>query len=70
MRYSEAQKRASRKYNEKAYDRIGVWLHKGWKPDIVAHVQKTNESLNGFITRAILETMQRDTDASILINEP
>ena len=58
--YTEAQKNASRKYNEKSYDRIDVKLHKGKKAIVVAHVERIGESLNGFINRAIFETIERD----------
>jgi len=71
MPYSEAQKRASRKYSEKAYDRIELKVSKGRKASLQAHAATNSESLNGFVNRAIDETMERDTakgateDASI-----
>ena len=62
MPYSDAQKRATAKYNAKAYDRINLIVKKGQKEIIQAHAQKRNESVNGFINRAIEEAMQRDDE--------
>jgi len=58
--YSEAQKRANRKYNEKAYDRIELKVTKGKKADLQTYAKKKGESLNGFVNRAIDETIERD----------
>lgn len=44
----------------KAYDRINLTLPKGQKDIIKAHAESRGESVNGFITRAIGETMERD----------
>ena len=55
---TEAQIRATRKYDEKAYDRIGIMVPKGSKEKIKAFASKTGESLNGFINRAIDEAMK------------
>ena len=52
--------RASRKYNEKAYDRIELKVTKGKKPELKAHAESKGESLNSFINRAIDETIERD----------
>lgn len=59
-KYSEARKRANEKYNAKAYDRINIAIPKGEKDKIKAHAEHHGESLNGFVKRAIDETMQRD----------
>jgi len=50
------------RYAAKAYDRINLLVKKGQKEVIQAHVQKTGESVNGFIGRAIEETMLRDQE--------
>ena len=55
-----AQTRAKNKYNAKAYDRIALQVKKGRKDIVKAHADNRGESLNGFINRAIDETMQRD----------
>ena len=64
MPQSKAHIMASRKYNEKAYDRIELKVKKGKKADIQAHAQTQNESLNGFVNRAIDETVERDTSTT------
>ena len=51
-----------RKYNEKAYDRINLTVKKGQKAVITEHAVRNSESVNGFINRAIDETMKRDTN--------
>lgn len=48
------------RYNAKAYDEIKVRVDKGHKPIIQAHAEAQGESVNGFINRAIEETMERD----------
>jgi predicted HicB family RNase H-like nuclease len=59
-KYSEGQKEATAKYNAKAYDQIPIRVPKGRKVEIQNHVEKQGESLNGFINRAINETIERD----------
>ena len=59
-KYTEARRRANEKYNAKTYEEIKVRVHKGQKDIITAHAEKNGESVNGFVTRAIDETMQRD----------
>ena len=49
------------KYNAKAYDRINLTVPKGQKEKLSAHAEARGESLNGFIKRAIEETIKRDT---------
>lgn len=60
-KYTEARRRANEKYNAKAYDEIKVRVAKGEKEKIKAYADQRGESLNGFINRAIDETMERDT---------
>lgn len=48
------------KYIAKAYDRINFTVKKGQKQIIQAHAESRGESVNGFIARAIKETMERD----------
>ena len=52
------------RYNEKAYDRIYLIVKKGEKEQITEHAEKRGESVNGFINRAIKETMERDRGTS------
>ncbi len=49
------------RYNAKTYDEIKVRVDKGQKEGIKAHAdQFDGGSVNGFINRAIKETMERD----------
>ena len=52
------------RYNAKAYDEMKVRVVKGNKERIQAHAEAQGESLNAFISRAIIETMGRDGDAT------
>ncbi|MCR1905716.1 ABC transporter ATP-binding protein [Intestinimonas butyriciproducens] len=63
MGASKAQQRATNKYISKAYDRINLTVPKGEKETIQAHAEAHSESVNGFINRAISETMERDKGA-------
>lgn len=58
---SKAKIEANNRYNAKAYDEIKVRVKKGSKATIQAHADSRNESLNGFIKRAIDETIQRES---------
>ena len=49
-----------KRYEDKAYDKVLVRFPKGKKDIIKAHAEKNGESVNGFVNRAINETMQRD----------
>lgn len=48
------------KWAAKAYDRINLTVPKGRKAEVQAHAEARSESVNGFINRAIDETMERD----------
>ena len=48
------------KYIANNYDRINLTVPKGQKDIINAHASKRNETMNAFIKRAIIETMERD----------
>lgn len=47
-------------FNKNAYDRINLAVPKGEKDKIKSHAESRGESVNGFIKRAIDETMERD----------
>lgn len=49
-----------KRYEDKAYDKILVRMPKGQKDLIQAHAEAQGESTNGFINRAISETIERD----------
>ena len=57
---SEAQLRANKKYLTKQ-DHIQVRVPAGEKEVIAEYAKKNGESLNGFIRRAITETMIRES---------
>lgn len=58
---SEARKRANDAYLQRQ-DEIKVRVPKGHKAEIQAHAEKRGESLNGFVKRAISETIERDVN--------
>lgn len=59
---SAAQRKATDKYLEK-FDEMRVRVPAGQKAVIKAHAEAHGESLNGFIIRAMSETMERDNAA-------
>ena len=60
-KYTDAQKKATLKYIANNLDEIKVRVPKGEKETIKAHAEEyDNGSVNGFIQRAIAETMERD----------
>lgn len=59
---SKARIEANNRYNAKAYDRINIAVTKGQKDIIKTHAEKQGESLNGFVNRAIKETMEQDSN--------
>lgn len=61
MPASKAQQRAVAKYMKNNYDEIKIRIAKGEKDKIKAHAETKGESVNGFIKRAIDETMERDS---------
>ena len=68
MAVSKAQQKAVAKYMAANYDELKARVPKGKKETIKAHAEMMGESLNGFINRAIDETIQRDgTGGGILI---
>ena len=59
MSLSKAQANANKKYHEK-FDDIKVRVPKGQRTEWQEYASKRGESLNGFIIRAVSETMERD----------
>lgn len=58
-----ARTKANNKWNSKAYDRINLTIKKGQKEILKEHANTfDNGSVNGFINRAITETIQRDNE--------
>lgn len=61
MAISKAQQKAVHNYVRNNYDRIELTVNpKGKKDRIKQHALERGETLNGFINRAITETIQRD----------
>ena len=63
MAVSKAQQKAVARYEAKAYDKTLIRLPRGKLDEIRGHAEERGESLNGFIGRAIGETMERDNAA-------
>ena len=59
---TEAQKKAQRKYMENVAT-IQIRTTADQRDTIKAHAEARGESVNGFINRAISETMERDNGA-------
>ena len=64
MPISEAQRKAVAKFNAANYDRIELRVDKGQKAALKAHAESRGETLNGFVNRAIQETLERDNGGS------
>lgn len=60
MATTKAQQKAVNKYMAANYDRINLTVPKGKKETIKAHADSIGESVNGFINRAITQTMESD----------
>ncbi len=60
-KYTEGIKKSNRNWDAANLDRMSLALPKGSKDTIKAHAEAHNESVNGFIGRAISETIERDT---------
>lgn len=60
MAYSEAQKKASRKYNEKNYKRINMYLPPEEKETWQAAADSQGISLSEFIKRCVNEKISHD----------
>lgn len=56
---SEAQRKATEKYDREHYDAVLVRLKKGVKE----RIQETGSSVNGFITAAVDEKLERKENA-------
>ena len=55
-----AKTKASRKYNEKAYDRVYLTVPKGRKAEIEAAARAKGETLNGLINRLLDEYLKQE----------
>ena len=57
---SDAQKKATAKWNAEKVDRVIFRVAKGKKEQIQEHAAARGESLSAFLNRAVDETMERD----------
>ena len=63
MSVSEAQKRATLKWQKEKTDEVRFRVPKGERARIQAHAEQHGESATAFIKRAIREAMERDNAA-------
>ena len=62
MAASEAQKRATAKWQKEKVEEIKFRVPKGKKEIFKAHAEKCGESVNAFLLRAAEETIAREQD--------
>jgi len=62
MAATEAQLRANKKYHNK-FERIQIRVSPEEKESIEAYAVEIGESLNSFVRRAVIETMEREKKA-------
>lgn len=62
MSYTDAGNKATQKYKKKNYKRIPLEVTKENYEQIKSHSQARKETVNGFIKRAINETIERDNN--------
>ena len=67
---SKAQQKATAKYKKSNYDRMEILLSKGRKAELHTYTAGRGESLNGFVNRAIDETVLRDKAVSAFTVQP
>lgn len=60
MAPTDAQKRATAKWNAEKVDRVIFRVAKGEKEVIQLHAESQGESLSAFLNRAVKETIERD----------
>lgn len=63
MKRSESLDRAIKKYESEKIDKVLLRMPKGKREIVQQHADAHRESVNGFINRAIDETMQRDNES-------
>ena len=65
MPVSEAKKRANTRYHKKTYEQIAFMVRRDAEinGDVIrSHAESMGESMNGFIKRAVTETIERDNE--------
>lgn len=64
MALTDAQKKARDKWNKENQKRISIVMNNDFYLRITNHIEKTGETKNGFITRAIRETLNKEEKES------
>ena len=64
QKYTEARKEGNRKWDAANLDRLSLALPKGRKDEIKAHAEAQGKSVNGYISEAIEEKMERDKEGA------
>ena len=64
MATTDAQKKAARKYIVEKTDEMKIHVKKGNKQIFKDHAKDMGESLNGFLKRAIYETLEKDLNSN------
>lgn len=54
---SKTSSAAKNRYNSKAYDRVTIIIPKGRKADLQAAAERTGESVNSYVIKAVLSRM-------------
>ncbi len=65
MAISKAQQAAVNKYIKNNYDRLNITIPKGSKSLIEAAAQANNESINGYVKKAVKAKYEADTGKEI-----
>ena len=65
MSYSEKAYQASAKYRKAKIKRVPLDMQITAFEELRAHAERQGETVNGFIKRAIAETMVKDRDAAL-----
>ena len=60
-KYTEAVKTANRNWDANNLDRLSIAIPKGQKEIIKAHAERSGESVNKFIQRAILAAIEKES---------
>lgn len=69
-RYTEAHKRAIRKYKQKTYDDLKFRMRKGFKEDILRPAaEHAGLTMNDFMRTAIIEKAMRDGPPDLPIDQ-
>ncbi len=64
-RYTQAQNKATQKYIKNNYDEFKIRLEKGKKQVIKDYAKSSDESLNGYIKKAITKRIEEETGDKI-----